>query len=455
MNIDGVTEKTGERKWLTLGFLCLAFFFYMSTRQMFGLLVIPIQKETGLTDIQLGFIDTVMFWTLAAVVPFAGMLGDRFSRTHIIAGAIFFWGLFTALTGLAGGLISLIALRSVAITAAQTFYGPSAYALIADKHKETRSVALSCHQGAMYTGMLCSGVMVAELLRWFGSWRGVYALFGGLTMLVGVAFFIVFCLKRGDKIAKPCRVGALADANEHSRPIHSPSARAPTGQLAGAAIASGEKVERKSLMAGMKAFFSNPAAICAGAGFVALNFVANGYGAWAPKFIAGKFGLGVGETAKGVMFYPNVAAMVAVLFAGFLTDAMVKRNRAFRLVLQIGALLVGVPAMVAFGFTDSTIVIWTSLVTWGIARGLFQANSHASVFDVVPKESRSSAIGFLNMMTCLVGSLSPLAIGVLSHRYGVKGFEIGFSALGVVLLVAAAAMAYSKFFLFERYRVKG
>lgn len=121
MNIDGVTEKTGDLKWLTLGFLCLAFFFYMSTRQMFGLLVIPIQKETGLTDIQLGFIDTVMFWTLAAVVPFAGMLGDRFSRTHIIAGAIFFWGLFTALTGLAGGLISLIALRSVAITAAQTF----------------------------------------------------------------------------------------------------------------------------------------------------------------------------------------------------------------------------------------------------------------------------------------------------------------------------------------------
>ena len=422
MNIDGVTEKTGERKWLTLGFLCLAFFFYMSTRQMFGLLVIPIQKETGLTDIQLGFIDTVMFWTLAAVVPFAGMLGDRFSRTHIIAGAIFFWGLFTALTGLAGGLISLIALRSVAITAAQTFYGPSAYALIADKHKETRSVALSCHQGAMYTGMLCSGVMVAELLRWFGSWRGVYALFGGLTMLVGVAFFLVFCLKKGERVEKVERVG---------------------------------KVERKSLMAGMKAFFSNPAAICAGAGFVALNFVANGYGAWAPKFIAGKFGLGVGETAKGVMFYPNVAAMVAVLFAGFLTDAMVKRNRAFRLVLQIGALLVGVPAMVAFGFTDSTVVIWTSLVTWGIARGLFQANSHASVFDVVPKESRSSAIGFLNMMTCLVGSLSPLAIGVLSHRYGVKGFEIGFSALGVVLLVAAAAMAYSRFFLFERYRVKG
>jgi len=416
---DSRPISAGPGKWITLAFLCLAFFFYMSSRQLFGLLVIPIQQETGLTDIQIGFIDTVMFWVVAGVVPFAGMLGDRFSRTHIIAAAIFLWGLFTALTGLAGGLLGFLALRSVATTTAQTFYGPSAYALIADRHKDTRTVALSCHQGAMYTGMLSSGALVAVLLRGFGSWRGVYALFGALAMVVGVAFFLVFCLRRGER-------GAHGE----------------------------RKAERKSLVAGMKAFFSNPAAICAGAGFVALNFVANGYAAWAPKFIAAKFGLGVGETARGVMFYPNVAAMLTVLAAGFLTDAMVRRNHRFRLVLQVGALLVGVPAMVAFGFTGSTLVIWTSLVTWGIARGLFQANSHASVFDVVPADSRSSAIGFLNMMTCLIGSLSPLAIGFLSHRYGTRGFELGFSALGVVLLVAALMMFYSYRFLFDQYKVE-
>ena len=35
------------KKWITLAFLCLAFFFYMSDRQLFGLLVPLIQEETG------------------------------------------------------------------------------------------------------------------------------------------------------------------------------------------------------------------------------------------------------------------------------------------------------------------------------------------------------------------------------------------------------------------------
>jgi MFS family permease len=65
------------KKWFTLSFLSLAFFFYMSDRALFGLLVIPIQESTGLSDIQIGLVDTAMFWVYAAIVPFAGVLGGR------------------------------------------------------------------------------------------------------------------------------------------------------------------------------------------------------------------------------------------------------------------------------------------------------------------------------------------------------------------------------------------
>ena len=57
--------KDGVKKWITLAALCLAFFFYMSDRQLFGLLVPLIQEETGLTKIQIGMIDTVMYWVMA------------------------------------------------------------------------------------------------------------------------------------------------------------------------------------------------------------------------------------------------------------------------------------------------------------------------------------------------------------------------------------------------------
>ena len=48
---------------------------------------------------------------------------------------------------------------------------------------------------------------------------------------------------------------------------------------------------------------------------------------------------------------------------------------------------------------------------------------------------------------------SPLMIGALSDKYGVRGFEIGFSILGGSYLLGAAAIAVSFFFTFKRDRI--
>lgn len=402
------------RKWVTLAFLCLAFFFYMSDRQLFGLLVPLIQDETGLSKLQIGFVDTVMYWVLALMMPFSGFAGDRWPRTRVIAIAIAGWGVLTLLTGFIGGLLGFIIVRSVVCTSVQTFYGPSAYALMADEHKATRTTALSLHQGAMYTGMLVSGALVAVILAKLGSWRWVYFLFGGATVCVGVAFAAVFW-----------RDGRMSAASQ-----------------------------KKSMAQGMKAFFCNPAALCAGAGYVALIFAANACMSWAPTFMAEKFSLDVGTVGKGVMFGPNLAAMVTVLFAGFVTDFFVRRFPRFRLGVQIAALVSGVPLFAVFGFAPSVGVCFAMLVGWGIVRGLFQSNTFTSIFDVVPAENRASAVGFVNVLAYIIGSFAPVLFGFISHRWGVKGFEVGFASLGALLVIAAAMMAFSYFKLFERYRVE-
>ena len=103
-----------------------------------------IQEETGLNKLQIGLVDTVLYWMIAVMMPISGFAGDRCPRNRVIACAILGWGLLTFLTGFAGGLIGFILLRSVACTAVQTFYGPSAYALMADEHKSTQTTALAC-----------------------------------------------------------------------------------------------------------------------------------------------------------------------------------------------------------------------------------------------------------------------------------------------------------------------
>jgi len=59
---------------------------------------------------------------------------------------------------------------------------------------------------------------------------------------------------------------------------------------------------------------------------------------------------------------------------------------------------------------------------------------------VVPSEFRSGSIGFLNVIAGLVGSLAPIALGALSQRLGVRGFELGFASMAAIQVLAAISL---------------
>ena len=411
-------------KWLLLAFLSMAFFFHQADRVLFGLLTIPIQDELHLTDLQIGWINTALFCTLAVMTPIGGFVGDRFSRKWIITFSLLFWSLMTACTGFVGGMCGLIFFRSIATGGGESFYVPSALALLASHHRETRSVALSVHQAALYVGLMFSGALVAWALHLFGGWRPVFFTFGGLGFLLGVVF--VWALKeRGDD-------GDNGDDGDDCK----------------------AKGEKPPLVKGLKAYFCNPSALLATGGFLAVVFANNAYLSWAPKFMARKFALGVGAAGYGAMLYHHVAAFVAIMAGAFLTDAYVRRYPRFRLLLQTVSLLLGAPALILFGFAPSCIAAWAGVALYGVFRGLFEVNAHASLFDVVPPCHRSTAEGLMTMVAFFTGSLSPLMIGALSDKYGVRGFEIGFSILGVGYLLGAAAIAASFFFTFKKDRIQ-
>ena len=422
-------------KWLLLAFLSMAFFFHQADRVLFGLLTIPIQDELHLTDLQIGWINSALFCTLAVMTPIGGFVGDRFSRKWIITFSLLFWSLMTACTGLVGGMCGLIFFRSIATGGGESFYVPSALALLASHHRETRSVALSVHQAALYVGLMFSGALVAWALHLFGGWRPVFFTFGGLGFALGVVF--VWALKeRRDATGETPVV-----------PVNGQDARSPS---------SGQDARKRvgpPLSQSFRAYFCNPSALLATGGFLAVVFANNAYLSWAPKFMARKFALGVGAAGYGAMLYHHVAAFVAIMAGAFLTDACVRRNPRFRLLLQTVALLLGAPALILFGFAPSCIAAWAGVALYGVFRGLFEVNAHASLFDVVPPCHRSTAEGLMTMVAFFTGSLSPLMIGALSDKYGVRGFEIGFSILGVGYLLGAAAIAASFFFTFKKDRI--
>ena len=411
-------------KWWLLAILSAAFFFNQADRALFGLLTVPIQEDLGLTDLQIGAINTALFATLAVVMPFAGALGDRFSRKWIVTISLIGWSLFTLLTGFVGGFVGMMLFRSIAAGVGEACYMPSALPLLAQHHRETRSFALSVHQGMLYVGLFVSGTLIGALYLLFGSsWRNLFFLFGAVGLLLGVSF--VWILKDGTD-----------------------------GPKAGSAEPASGVLES------IRAFVRCPSALLMTGGATAIVAVNNAYIAWAPKFAMAKYSISVGDAGTGTMTWHHAFALGSIYVSGLLTDRFAARWPRFRLGIQMAALAFGAPAIALFGFAPTPVMAWTAAALYGLARGFFEANTHASVFDVIESRHRSTACGLMAMCAFLVGSLSPLFVGFMGERAkcaadpaGLSGFGAGFAYLGAFYLIGAACMAMAFFKTFRRDRI--
>jgi len=406
-------------KWELLALLSAAFFFHQADRAIFGVVLSSIKGELGLTDSQLGLVGTCLFVTLAVMVPVAGFLGDRFSRKWLITFSLLFWSVATTVTGAARGLVSLIFFRSIATGGGESFYAPSAYSLVAAYHKKTRSLALSIHQAALYIGVMSSGFLAGWVAENWG-WRSAFYVFGAIGIVLGIVF--IFRLRDA-----PQTEGRSDAAAETAKP--------GVGEA-------------------LRVLLHTPSALLLTTGFCAIVFVNNAYVVWAPAFVQHKFNLTLTQAGGGAMFYHHAAAFVAIMVGGAITDRLVPTCPSFRLRLQGVALFLGAPMIYWIGLADGVGTTWVAMAAYGVFRGLFETNTHASLFDVVPPRYRATAVGMMTMTAFLLGSLSPLMIGRLCDGYGkAQGMEIGFAVLAATYVVGAVAIFCSILFTFRRDRV--
>ena len=132
--------------------------------------------------------------------------------------------------------------------------------------------------------------------------------------------------------------------------------------------------------------------------------------------------------------------MVGAPIGGWLADMIAKRIVGGRLVIQAVAALSGAPFVILWGRAGTLGWVIFALAAWGFSKGLFDANSFAAIFDVVPTQVRGMASGFLNMAGFLGGGAAPVIVGFLAVRYGISR-AISLAAvpylLACVLLVTA------------------
>jgi sugar phosphate permease len=411
------TERPNPYRWELLGLLFLAFFFHQGDRALFGVVLSEIKSDLHLTDTQVGLVGSVLFFTLAMMMPIAGYVGDVFSKKWLVTGSLVFWSTATLFTGRAQGLLGLVLLRSVATAGGESFYAPAAYSLLAAFHRKTRALAMSVHQCSLYVGVMVSGFLGGFIAQQWG-WRSAFYVFGGAGIVLGGVF--VFRLK---------------DAP--------PEGHGPRGPAAA----------RVGLREALGVLFRTPTALLVTVAFSADVFVNNAYLVWAPDFLREKFDLSLPIAGGYSMGYHHLAALVGVLAGGWISDAMVARRPTFRLHTQCFFMLLGVPAIVAFGLCGTLPLTCVAMAGFGLCRGCYESNIHAALFDVIEPRYRASAVGVMVMLAFLTGSVSPWMLGRLRDAFASgEGLSYGFALLSAAYLVGGLAAAAAAF-TFHRDRI--
>ena len=395
-------------KWEVLALLWIAFFLNQADRQVFNVVLPLIKSDLQLTDLQIGIIATVFNLVFALLVPFAGYVGDIFSKKWIVVTSILLFSIATMATGFSNSILMLIILRSVATGGGESMFGPANYTLLAFYHKETRSLAMSIHQTSYYLGIIISGYAAGYIGEHYG-WRSAFYLFGAIGVIHGLV--LIFRLKDYPD-----------DIKEKQ----------------------GEKVK---LSEAIQVLFKTPTALLLTIAFSGLIFVLVGYLTWTPTYLYENFDMSLSRAGFHSMFYTHMFAFVGIIIAGKYSDLWAKKDPGIRLLMQAVGLLCAAPFIILMGNSNVLITIYIGFAGFGFARAFFDANTYAILYDVIPVKYQSTASGIMLMIGFSVGSLSPIVLGYLKPLFGLS---FGISMLSVVWIICGTLLIIAYKFYFKK-----
>ena len=399
-------KKNNRYKWEVLFLLWFAFLLNQADRQAFNVVLPLIRDDLQLSDAEVGSIATVFNLFYALLVPFAGFVGDLFSRKWLVVLSVLIFSVATMFTGFSNSMLMLIFIRSIATGGGEAFYGPPNYALLASYHKNTRAFAMSIHQTSYYIGIILSGFVAGYIgERW--GWRSAFYVFGSIGLIHGVV--LIFRLK---------------DKKEEK-----------------------QETDKVKILEGFKVLFKTPTALILTIGFSGLIFVLTGYLTWMPTYLYENFSMSLSQAGFHSMFFTHLFAFVGIIISGRYSDIIAKKNPASRLLLQGFGLLAAVPFIIIMGSSNILLTIYIGFVGFGFARAFFDANTYTVLYDVIPEKYHSSASGVMIMIGFGVGSFAPVILGLIKP---LVGLSLGITSLAIIWVICGLLLLAAYKFYFKK-----
>jgi sugar phosphate permease len=389
--------------WILIGLLWMVSFLNSADRAILNAVKPLLRDAFAITDIQLGVVDTVFFWTYAVCAFLFGRIGDSVRRRNMVLFGLLFWSMATGFMPVATGFAMLLGMRTLVAIGESTYY-PTATALISSWHRPAmRSRALAIHQTAVFAG----GGIGSWAAGWLADVYGWSMPFIVFAVLGGVVFGVLIFLLRDD---------------------------APTAVQAKAAGPADEP---------LKIILASPAALLLCGVFCLATAASSAVLNWCNTYAHDELGLNLADSALVGPVMITSAGFVSVLVGGWLSDAFAARSLTGRLtVLTIGLSLAAL-FLLPFPWAHTVGMVAALLFATSFGKGLFDGCIYAAMHDVMPDSARATAAGLMTMMGFLGAGVSTVALPAIAVHTGLAaGFTMmaALYGLAVVALLAGRPM---------------
>jgi len=373
-----------------LAVLALINFVNFAARQVVVPLIPLLRGPLGVSDQQLGSLQTPLYIVLAiGSIPF-GFFADRMSRKSIIAIGIISWSAATLAGGLAGSFLFLLVTRGF-VGLGEAAYAPAAQSMISGAFpNEGRASAQAIFASGMLLGGVCGQALGGILGPHYG-WQSVLFVLGLAGALPGIALF---------GIKEPPR-GPRSEVVPILRILSVP------------------------------AFLAMIAAGCC------ITFASVSLLTWAVDFAVSYKDFTLREASVLLAASTLFALILGVLCGGFIADRLQKRFHYGRLIAIGMALLLATPFLLLAILSDEKRFVLGGLFVAGFFMSWYHGPVTAIIHDMMPRRAHSTSIGLYMFFTQLVGGVGPQITGKISD---LRDLQVGLEISVGVLVCGALLM---------------
>ncbi len=350
-----------------------------------------ISADLGLSKQQMGLAFTVFGIAYGLFEIPGGWLADRFGPRRTLTGAVCWWSLFTAASGWARGLASLVGYRfffglGQACCFPNLTRAFSNWFTGAERTKAQSLMWLAARWGGAFTPLLV--VLTLD----FVSWRRSFYLFGSLGFLWVALFWWWF-----------------RDQPKDDRPAE------PAESAVGAGLKPARTVPWKRFLANRSVWLLCLQYACLSYGFWF-------YLTWLPTYVREQFGLEQADRYVAALLAapPLFLAGIGCVLAGWLTPRLVRRFGDVRRVRRglgvLGHAVACVMLLVSISLENPIL----SMIAMGLScfgNDLAMPGSWAGCMDLGGRFSGTLS-GTMNMWGCIGGLLAPWTIPYILEAAG-------------------------------------